>query len=86
MQRQRRAVGTEVIVYYSVSRWGPAGLPCDGQRMHLSRAASERRRGDRGEGWDRGKYQAKNSFLRTAFRAVRATAIDVLILMPPALQ
>ena len=32
------------------------------------------------------KCQAKNSFLRTAFRAVQATAIDVLILMPPALQ
>lgn len=47
--------GTELTVFYSVSRWGPTGPLCEGNRMHPSLAALERRLGDGGERRDRGK-------------------------------
>lgn len=47
--------GTELTVFYSVSRWGPTGPLCDGDRIHPSLAALKRRLGDGGEIRDGGK-------------------------------
>lgn len=63
MRRQRRGVGTEVIVYYSVSRWGPAGLPCDGENTPLPGCFRKKAWGQRG-GMGSGK---RNTRLKIVF-------------------